>query len=151
MKERKRGKGTREGFDEREDGEDSRFKTGWEKKKYYDDPSSDSFAFLTTLKNRWTLSLIYLVVIVNPHVPELPFIPCYFRSFLIRILSSRQWYAAPITEEKMSHHGQFSYYLYTYVYVYMSIHIGKRSRSKMLFVLFSFSLSVTSWYTGRAG
>lgn len=47
-----------------------RVKTG--RKKNYDDPSS-SFSFLTTLKNRWTLFLI--VVIVNPHVFGFPFIP----------------------------------------------------------------------------
>jgi len=51
-------------------GERERVKTG--RKKNYDDPSSDSFS-LTTLKNRWTLFLI--VVIVNPHVFGFPFIP----------------------------------------------------------------------------
>lgn len=60
-KEGGRGKRTREGS---EDGEDSRLEIRVGEKKNYDDPSSDSFAFLTTLKNRWTLSLIYLVVIV---------------------------------------------------------------------------------------
>lgn len=43
-------------------------------------------------------------------------VECVYRSALFRFyiyiflsVSLRQWYAAPITEEKMSHHGQISY------------------------------------------
>lgn len=78
---------------------------------------------LTTLKNRWTLFLIVVIILIRTFSTFLSFRD-YFRSYSFFPVSSRQWYAAPITEEKMSHHGQFSYYLYTYVcvYIHMSVH-----------------------------
>ena len=123
-------------------GERERVKTG--RKKNYDDPSSDSFS-LTTLKNRWTLFLI--VVIVNPHVFGFPFIPWLVPfTFILPVFTTvvcrpnhRRKNVTPRTVLLWSIH------MYTYLY------IGKRSQSKILFMFFSFSLSVTSWYTGRVG
>lgn len=87
----------------------------WEKKLWR--PLVWFVLVLTTLKNRWTLFLI--VVIVNPHVYGFPFIPWLLPFTFILPVLSRQWYAAPITEEKMSHHGQFSYDLYICIYTHI--------------------------------
>lgn len=119
--------------------------TGWEKKNY-DDPSSDSFSVLTTLKNRWTLFLNRRDSDYNPHVWFFFGFPFTFICFLP--VSSRQWYAAPITEEKMSHHGQFSYDLYICICIYTLLNALDQ---KYFSYSFSFSLSVTSWYTGKMG
>ena len=76
----------------------------------------------------------------------------YMYIYFCPFVSLRQWYAAPITEEKMSHHGQVSY---GFIIRYCAL--GKKS-SLVSFFLFRFfffffyfgSLSVTSWFAGRA-
>lgn len=78
-------------------------------------------------------------------------VECVYRSALFRFyiyiflsVSLRQWYAAPITEEKMSHHGQISYGFIRYCT------LGKKCLSFLFFFRFYFcgSLSVTSWFAG---
>lgn len=95
-------------------------------KKIMTTPRLIRFRFNDTQK---PMDVIFdFVVIINPHVYFF-FFPITSLSFSVTTsvhfhshffpFSSRQWYAAPITEEKMSHHGQFSYDLCTYVYTHV--------------------------------
>lgn len=108
--------------------------------------------FLTTLKNRWTfLPCIFFLFFFN-------FILLFFRYvasssvfidlrysvyiyniyiYIFLSVSLRQWYAAPITEEKMSHHGQISYGFIRYCT------LGKKCLSFLFFSGFIFWLIVS--------
>lgn len=90
--------------------------TGWEKKNY-DDPSSDSFSVLTTLKNRWTLFLNRRDSDYNPHVWFFfsAFLSLSFAFFPFRHDSGMP----PQSQKKKCHTTDSSLMIYTYVYVYI--------------------------------
>lgn len=104
--------------------------TGWEKKNY-DDPSSDSFSVLTTLKNRWTLFLNRRDSDYNPHVWF------FFRlSFHFHLLSSRFVTTVVCRPNHRRKNVTPRTVLLWSIHMYMYIYITKRSRSKILFVFF---------------
>lgn len=110
--------------------------------------------FLTTLKNRWTFlpcifflfyfTIFFFFVTLPRRVCLQICIISFLYKYIFLSVSLRQWYAAPITEEKMSHHGQISYGFIRYCT------LGKKCLSFLFFFRFYFfgSLSVTSWFAG---
>lgn len=86
---------------------------------------------LTTLKNRWTLFLNRRDIVIIIRTFGFFDFPFTFICFLPVL--SRQWYAAPITEEKnVTPRTVLLWCIHMYMYTY----ITKCSRSKILFVFF---------------
>lgn len=123
---------------------------GWERerKKNYDDSSSDSFSFLATLKKPMDVISEYHVVLVNPHTFFRLFLSFrdYFRSHSFACLPFRHDSGMPPqSQKKKCHTTDSSLMIYTYAYICIYIHVCTRwqtlSIKNTLRVLFLFFVS----------